>query len=53
MKKWISSLLLLTSIFTFSALTFAGDPPAKSQCEKCYRGPDGKIKCDPIPCPKK
>ncbi|MBF0492794.1 MAG: hypothetical protein HQM15_08440 [Deltaproteobacteria bacterium] len=23
------------------------------KCEKCYRGPDGKIKCDPVPCPVK
>jgi hypothetical protein len=22
------------------------------RCEKCYRGPNGKIQCDPVPCPK-
>lgn len=23
------------------------------KCEKCYRGPDGKIVCEQIPCPEK
>jgi hypothetical protein len=40
--------------FSFFALPLKAQPKPASppKCEKCYRGPDGKIKCEPVPCPK-
>jgi hypothetical protein len=31
-----------------SASTVLGD----KRCEKCKRGPDGKMECETVPCPK-
>lgn len=25
---------------------------SQKRCEKCKRGPDGKMECTPVPCPK-
>jgi len=46
----LSLAFLLAFIYSFSSLAKDNNPPPK--CEKCYRGPDGKMKCESVPCPK-
>ncbi len=48
----LSLLLALNLVFLpiFSSQAADKNPPPK--CEKCYRGPDGKMKCESVPCPK-
>lgn len=56
MKSKIFTLSLVAfSILGFSlgSLAQADDKNSPPKCEKCYRGPDGKMKCDPVPCPGK
>ncbi|MFO1518469.1 MAG: hypothetical protein U1F57_02200 [bacterium] len=52
-KRWIvGAFAVLTVLSVAAGAVFAGPSgPVKSKCEKCYRGADGKIKCDPVPCP--
>jgi len=54
-NKYITlSLLGMAFALVFASPLRAQDnnnPPPK--CEKCYRGPDGKMKCESVPCPKK
>ncbi len=42
---------LITGLIAFAADKKNPAPAPKPKCEKCYRGPDGKIHCDPVPCP--
>lgn len=56
MWKSFSALTLILG-FSFSFVLLPSFAQAKEEspppkCEKCYRGPDGKIKCDPVECPK-
>jgi hypothetical protein len=52
--RWTMALgaLLSFSLFVLPLQAQPNKPPSPPKCEKCYRAPDGKIKCDPVPCPK-
>ncbi len=53
-KKKMAFGLLVAFCMSLGFLAFSSaedNPPPK--CEKCYRGPDGKIKCEAVECPKK
>jgi len=47
----VFSLLFGFSLF-FVSLTAKAQGTSPPKCEKCYRGPDGKIVCEPVACPK-
>lgn len=53
MKK-LTNLAILGAFLLTSALSLMGasDAWAQKRCEKCERGPDGKMVCKPVPCPK-
>lgn len=52
MNTSILSKCLLAALLAASVLlSQAGF--ANNRCEKCSRGPDGKIECRPVPCPQK
>lgn len=49
----ISSLAVIVAVLGVVGLSTAkAAPGGGAKCEKCFRGPDGKIKCEPVPCPK-
>ncbi len=48
-KKIFFSFAILLSLVSWAHAQ--GQPAPK--CEKCYRGPDGKVVCEPVPCPDK
>ena len=50
--KKISALAVILSVLGVVGISSAQAQPGGSKCEKCFRGPDGKIKCEPVPCPK-
>lgn len=55
MKNRIFTLTLIFTLgflFSFSSFLSAADNNPAPKCEKCYRGPDGKMKCETVPCPK-
>ncbi len=53
MKKLFNLSLLVAFLFGSTlTLATATDVYAQKRCEKCERGPDGKMVCKPVPCPK-
>jgi len=53
-KNIAYSLALFAVLGLLGASTGFSQPKGASAptCEKCFRGPDGKIKCEKVPCPK-
>ncbi len=53
-NKFITLSVAAIALLGFSVGSFLqADDKGTAKCEKCYRGPDGKMKCDPVPCPGK
>ncbi len=48
----LSLAAIITAAFAVMAPVKADNNPPPKKCEKCYRGPDGKMKCETVPCPK-
>lgn len=64
MKKLFKISLLAAVVLSFSSIAPLILPTAEAalgestlqmtagkRCEKCYRGDDGKMVCEPVPCP--
>lgn len=55
MKKKVMLVLSLLTVFLLplSSINAQEKGDKKAKCEKCYRGPDGKIVCEQVACPDK